>query len=157
MSYSFFCLFLWTCMYWSTTDAYCNCNSCEIVSIYLLVYYSATKKVTPRTANPASYARRIKIHLQKLGVAGVVHKGVHRLGPRGWSIDRGSMFCIRPATQASSAHEKFDVWTGPYLDILFSDTRYELQLNSSFQRFQWIKYHNCISKSYPSTSLTWWN
>ena len=28
-----------------------------------------------------------------------VHEGVHRLGPQGWSMDQGSVFCIRsPAT-----------------------------------------------------------
>lgn len=145
MSYSFFFLFLWTCMYWSTTDAYCNCNSCEIVSIYLLVYYSATKKVTPHTAIP-QLCKTYKNSSSKV-------RG--DWGGRGpWTrstglIHRpGSMFCIRPATQASTTHEKFHVWTGPYLDILFSDTRHELQLNSSFQRFQWIKYHNRISISY---------
>ena len=26
-----------------------------------------------------------------------VHEGVHGPGPQGWSLDRGSMFCIRPA------------------------------------------------------------
>ena len=27
---------------------------------------------------------------------GRVHEGVHGLGPQGWSMDLGSMFCIRP-------------------------------------------------------------
>ena len=26
-----------------------------------------------------------------------VHEGVHGLGPQEWSMDRGSMFCIRPS------------------------------------------------------------
>ena len=25
-----------------------------------------------------------------------VHEGVHGLDPQGWSMDQGSMFCIRP-------------------------------------------------------------
>ena len=28
---------------------------------------------------------------------GVVHEGVHRLGPQWWSMVLGSMFCIRPS------------------------------------------------------------
>ena len=35
----------------------------------------------------------VKIHLQKLRV---VHGVVDGLGPQRWSMDWGSMFCVRP-------------------------------------------------------------
>ena len=40
-----------------------------------------------------------------------VHEGVHGTGPQGWSMDLGSMFCIRPdATRCIRLATLFDTF-----------------------------------------------
>ena len=45
-----------------------------------------------------------------------VHEGVHGPGPQGWSMDLGSMFCIRPGNVGCKVEQRMKL--GPVVHDL---------------------------------------
>lgn len=84
-----------------------------------------------------------------------VHGKVHGLGPQKWSMDRGSMFCMRPKNRA-----------GAYFSGKMNITRYETHssckthINKGFFNPHSTQRKKCLFEQtfarFPITNPAWW-